>query len=47
MVAPSTRLGRMRRDAQDVPVEGERRFQVGDGNSDMGNAGAISHWCLR
>lgn len=40
-------FGRMRLDAQDVPVEGERRFQVCDGNSDVSNAGEIGHWCLR
>jgi hypothetical protein len=41
---PINAFGGMRRDAQDVPVEGERRFQVGDGNSDMSNAGEIGHW---
>ena len=37
-------FGRMRHDAEDVPVEGERGFQVRDGNSDMRNAGEIGHW---
>ena len=36
-------LGWMRHNAKNVPVEGERRFQVGDGNSDMRNAGEIGH----
>lgn len=39
-------FGWMRHDPQDVPVEGECRFQVGDGNSDMRNAGEIGHWFL-
>ena len=39
-------FGRMRLDAEDVPVEGERRVQVGDGDSDMRDAGEIGHWSL-
>jgi len=38
---------RMGDQSQDVPVEGERRFQIGDGYPDMGDVGAISHGCLR
>lgn len=39
-------FGRMRHDAKDVPVKGECRFHVGDGNSDMRDAGEIGHWFL-
>ncbi len=32
---------RMGHQPEDVPVKGKRGFQVGDGDSDMGNAGEI------
>jgi len=31
----------VRRETQDVPIEGERRFDVGDGDTNMRDAGAI------
>lgn len=34
-------------DAQHIPVERQSGVQVGHCNSDMGNAGAISHRCLQ
>jgi len=37
---------RMRHQAKDVLVKSECRFQVGDGNSDMRDAGEIGHWSL-
>jgi hypothetical protein len=37
---------RMRHQAKDVRVKGDCRFQVGDGNSDMRDAGEIGHWSL-
>ena len=37
---------RMRHDAEDVLVKSQRRFQVGDGDSDMRDAGEIGHWSL-
>ncbi len=40
-------FNRMGDQSQDVPVEGERRFEVGDRYSDMGDVGAFSHGCLR
>ena len=39
-------FGRMRHDAKDVPIKSECRFQVGDGDSDMRDAGEIGHWSL-
>ena len=36
-------LGGMRREAEDVPIEGERRVEVRHGDADMSDAGAISH----
>lgn len=36
-------LGGVGHQAEDVPVKRQRRFEIGDGNSDMGNPGAISH----
>ena len=36
-------FGRMGHDAEDVPVEGECRIQVGHGDSDVRDAGEIGH----
>jgi len=33
-------------EAQNVPVESQGRLQIGHGNANMGDVGAISHWFL-
>lgn len=46
---PIDHLRGIRLDAENIPVESQRPVQVGDGDGDsnMGNVGAISHWSLR
>lgn len=36
-------LGGMRREAEDIAVEGERRLEIIDGDTDMGYTGAVGH----
>jgi hypothetical protein len=37
----------LRGQTEDIAVEGKGRFEVGHGNTNMGNAGVISQWLLR
>lgn len=44
---PIDHLGGMGLQAENVPVECHRRVEIGYGNADMGDMGAINHWSLR
>jgi hypothetical protein len=39
-------LWRVWLETQNVPVESQGRLEVGHGNANMGDVGAISHWSL-